>query len=327
MTFAETPLFLRLLAQSPLSRRELVVLVGTAPQRYKEHYIEKRNGRGLRLISQPTAELKFFQRLLVTNELQDLPIHESAVAYRAGKAIRDHAEPHARSRFLLKLDFKDFFPSLSASAVAMHLDRLCRYSPDEIWVACQLLCKGNRDKSSLHLSIGAPSSPILSNALLYDFDDALSRYCIQNSVVYTRYADDIALSTSVPNRLDETLIVVQMLLKQHQRLNLTLNSTKQVNVSKKRRRTLTGLTLSNDGRASIGRIKKRELRAALHNLTRHGTSEMPVSRLKGMLAFTHSVDQSWVVKLCRRYGYKSIDEIGAGSGAPASSGDAGTPDS
>lgn len=117
MSIAAVPLFQRLLARSPFSEHELIVLIATASSRYKVHYIEKRSGRGRRLIAQPTREIKFLQRMLVKHELGALPIHEAAMAYRAGLSIADHARPHAGGRYLLKLDFKDFFPSIKWSAL------------------------------------------------------------------------------------------------------------------------------------------------------------------------------------------------------------------
>lgn len=309
MNYLDTPLFLRLLAQSPLSKRELVILVETAPLRYKEHWIEKRNGRGKRLISQPTAELKFFQRLLVDYELCDLEIHDAATAYRDGRSIKNHALPHANSKYLLKLDFKNFFPSLSAEALYKLLSKQGRYTNEELLLICQLVCKRQGKSGELRLSIGAPSSPFLSNALMFEFDSRLADHCLRSNIVYTRYADDIALSTSTPRLLDETKDFVGSLLCEYGELGLTLNEEKTVNVSRKRRRVLTGLTLSNDGRASIGRERKRELRAAVHQISTSGTSKMPIGKLKGMLAFVYSLDQAWVLRLCRRHGFESVAAI------------------
>lgn len=311
MTIFEEPLFIRLLSQSPLSRREFSVLLSTAPNRYKEHYIEKRNGRGKRLISQPTAELKFFQKLLVDNELNNLPVHESASAYRNGLSIRNHALPHANSKYLLKLDFENFFPSLTEESIRHLLKSQTTYSEIEKWIICQLLCRRRPGERGLHLSIGSPSSPLVSNLLMYEFDCIAADYCLSKNVIYTRYADDIALSTSVPGLLNEVYAFFDELIRNMPQLGLSLNASKTINVSRKHQRKLTGLVLSNTGSASIGRNRKRILRAALHALSIHKEPEMPASRLRGMLAFVYSVDPTWVKNLCRRYGFRSISDIEA----------------
>ena len=40
-----------------------------------------------------------------------------AMAYRAGRSIRQNAARHVRNNYLLKIDFRDFFPSIRKSDV------------------------------------------------------------------------------------------------------------------------------------------------------------------------------------------------------------------
>ena len=256
MSIATTPLFQRLLARSPFSEHELIVLIATAPSRYKVHYIEKRGGRGRREIAQPTNEIKFLQRMLVKYELATLPIHDAAIAYRTGLSIAHHARPHAHNRYLLKLDFKDFFPSIRWSSIAHRLTIDKQYTGVELWILGNLLCRKVKPTGVQHLSIGAPSSPHISNYVLHEFDSKLMDFCSQHRVHYTRYADDLALSTNTPGVLDAVYREVRHLINELDYLGLQLNEEKSINVSKKRRRTLVGLTLANNGHASSGRDAK-----------------------------------------------------------------------
>lgn len=144
MKLSSANLFGRIIENTPFSEEELALLILTAPTRYKEHWIEKRRGRGKRLISQPTSELKLVQRWLVASELSSLPIDTHATAYQHGLSIKDHVQPHARSRFLLKLDFKDFFPSLTNLALHKRLTIDARYSDLELFILTQLLFKKAR---------------------------------------------------------------------------------------------------------------------------------------------------------------------------------------
>lgn len=309
MSIAAAPLFQRLLARSPFSEHELIVLVATGPSRYKVHYIDKRGGRGRREIAQPTKEIKFLQRLLVSDELRGLPVHDAAVAYRAGRSILDHAQPHALARYLLKLDFTDFFPSLKLSALEHRLSRDASYSKAELWILGNLLCRRVKGTSTFQLSIGAPSSPHVSNYLLHEFDSRLTEFCALRKVRYTRYADDLAFSTSVPTVLDDVESEVRRLIAELDYLGLSINESKTINVSTKHRRTLVGLTLSNDGRASIGRDAKRELRQAIHRLTQGSLSPPDIAHLRGRLAFTFAIDPGYVNHLLERYGFDSIAKI------------------
>ncbi|ACH82547.1 RNA-directed DNA polymerase (Reverse transcriptase) [Acidithiobacillus ferrooxidans ATCC 53993] len=309
MSIVTEPLFQRLLAWSPFSEHELVVLIATAPSRYKAYYIEKRGGRGQREISQPTKEIKFLQRLLASKELRELPIHDVAVGYRSGRSILDHAQPHASARYLLKLDFTNFFPSLKSKALDHRLSRDTAYSTAERWILRNLLCRRTPGTGNYQLSIGAPSSPHISNYLLCEFDQLMSDYCGIRVVRYTRYADDLAFSTSIPSVLNDIETEVRRLIQELDYLGLSLNEAKTINVSTKHRRTLVGLTLSNDGRASIGRIAKRELRQAIHSL-RHGLlSQSEIANLRGRLAFTYAIDPEFIEHLLHRYGFESISTI------------------
>jgi RNA-directed DNA polymerase len=309
MSIEKEPLFGRLLDLTPFSERDLIVLIATAPLRYKEHYIEKRNGRGKRLISQPTAEIKFLQRLLLKHELSKLPLHEAAVAYRHNHSIKDHASPHASANYLLKLDFTDFFPSLKVAALMHRLTKDTNYSEKEKWIICQLLCKKSRRSNLLELAIGAPSSPYISNYVMWEFDTKLTEFCKKQEVTYTRYADDMALSTSHPHLLDTVKLEVNKLLNELQYLGLSLNETKTVNVSKKNRRTLVGLRLSNEGAVSIGREEKRRLRAMMNALLNSRLQIEEILRLRGRLAFLHSVDPQFVEALCSKNGFARIADI------------------
>lgn len=310
MSIATAPLFQRLLARSPFSEHELIVLIATAPSRYKVHYIEKRNGRGRREIAQPTKEIKFLQRLLAKYELATLPIHDAAIAYRAGLSIADHARPHAHGRYLLKLDFKDFFPSIRWSSLAHRLTNDTQYTKVELWILGNLLCRKVNTSGVHQLSIGAPSSPHVSNYVLHEFDSNLTDFCSRNGVRYTRYADDLAFSTHIPGLLDTVEQEVRRLLRELNYLGLQLNEEKSVNVSKKRRRMLVGLTLSNDGHTSIGRDAKRQLRLAIHRAAFGRLGPTEVANLRGRLAFTYAIDPTFVDELLARYGFTSIAGIG-----------------
>lgn len=309
MSIATAPLFQRLLARSPFSEHELIVLIATAPSRYKVHYIDKRNGRGRREIAQPTKEIKFLQRMLVKHELATLPIHDSAIAYRAGLSIADHARPHAHGRYLLKLDFKDFFPSIRWSCLAHRLTIDKQYTKVELWILGNLLCRKAKSAVAQQLSIGAPSSPHVSNYVLHEFDSKLTDFCSRSGVRYTRYADDLAFSTHIPGVLNAVAHEVRRLLSELDYLGLQLNEEKSVNVSKKRRRTLVGLTLSNDGHTSIGRDAKRQLRLTIYHASLGRLGPAEVSNLQGRLAFTYAIDPVFVDALLARYGFSSISDI------------------
>lgn len=316
MRLSTAELFGRLIENTPFSEEELVLLILTGPTRYKDHTIEKRHGRGRRMISQPTAELKLVQRWLVDSELSSLPVDRHATAYRKGLSIRSHVAPHAKNHFLLKLDFKDFFPSLTDDALRYRLARDASYSDLEIKILTNLLFRKKRTDDTYRLSIGAPSSPFISNYLLLDFDRRLASYCESNSLRYTRYADDIAISAARPGVLDPAKAFVDDLIRELPYLGLTLNEQKTVNVSKKFRRELVGLVISNQGKVSLGRAEKRRLRAAVHALVLGNLDHEQAMQLRGQLSFCLSVERDFVIALCRRHGFDRVCDLPLGSNSP-----------
>lgn len=309
MILSETPLFSRLMQSSPYSEYELASLILTAPTRYKDHYIEKRNNRGKRLISQPTAEVKSLQKYIIRNEFNNLEIHNAAFAYIKNKSIVHHASLHAKNHFLMKLDFEEFFPSLNEDTLKHRLKLDTAYSEAEIEILIKLLMRKDRSSNKHILSIGAPSSPFISNYLLIEFDQMMSEFCESNNLVYSRYADDIAISTAIPDVLDHALGHLILLLEKLSYLNLKLNNSKTVNVSKKHHRQLVGLTLSNDGSVSIGRENKRRIRAAVDSYSKGKLNAEASQKLMGQLAFYLSVDKSYVCKLLQKYQCKSIQDL------------------
>lgn len=305
MNIIEIPLFKRLVHASPFSSSELLVLIMTAPYRYKEHQIEKRRG-GQRTISQPTKELKFIQRQLINSELLGLKISDAATAYIKGRSIVDHARLHASNHFLLKLDFNNFFPSITEKSIEHLLKTQTAFSEVERTIIKRLLLRAKRKDPNLRLSIGAPSSPFISNCIMAEFDEIVADYCRDNGLIYSRYADDIAMSTQFPNKLDSAKIFLENLLEKLEYVDLSLNKEKTVNVSIKNRRVLTGLVLSNDGNVSIGRDRKRKIRSQVHAMVNKELPAEEIPKLKGMLAFILSVDRVFVENLAKKYQYPNV---------------------
>lgn len=292
-----------------LSERDVRVLLFTAAYRYKLHYIEKRHGRGKRLIAQPTAEIKLLQHWALEKYVNHLPVHKAATAYRLGISIKDHASIHADNRYLLKLDFQDFFPSILGKHFLMHLKSHASIVDDDANLLMRLLFRFDREVQDYVLSIGAPSSPAVSNTIMYDFDNKLTNYCRRHDIVYTRYADDLALSTSKPKVLNDAFDFVRRFCSDMPYPRLQLNDAKTVFTSKKHRRQLTGLILSNDGKPSLGREKKRLIRSMAHHFSLGELPEDQILHLRGLLAFAFSIEPLFFSSINRMIGDEAFHRL------------------
>lgn len=294
---------------------EIKLFVNTAPYRYKVYDIPKRNGNGSRRIAQPSSVLKFMQKVVLEKCLQDLPIHPAATAYMAGIGIRENAARHKRNRYLLKMDFSNFFPSILADDFIMHLELhkgvLSQRDAEAVrkiffWVE-------RRDPLRVHkLSIGAPSSPFISNTIMYEFDSKITMVCEGYGVTYTRYADDLTFTTNERGILFEFPDLVDKICKEIAYPALSINSKKTVFSSKKNNRHVTGLVLTNDGDVSLGRERKRYIKSLVYQYSMGALNEDQVQKLKGLISFSRHVEFSFYISLVKKYGDAVVSSIVTG---------------
>ncbi len=149
----------KIAANLVLSTDYLWRVVLSASHRYKTYTIPKRTG-GVRTINHPARELKLLQYWVLDNVCSRLRVHDAATAYRTGLNIRDHAAIHVQQSYLLKVDFRDFFPSIRRTDVLRvlreHVEVLTGVleGDQDRELVCRIVCKGDQ------LTIGAPTSPL-----------------------------------------------------------------------------------------------------------------------------------------------------------------------
>jgi RNA-directed DNA polymerase len=290
----------------------IVAAARKAPIKYKVYQIPKRSGTGMRTIAQPAKDTKVLQRWLVEHELSLLPVHGCTTAYRSGASIRENAQRHINSRYLFKADFSNFFASITDAHLEQHLRKYLptRYSGEELrFISHVVLWRPNLASRRLELCIGAPSSPCISNTIMYDFDVQVSNYCDELGIVYSRYADDLTFSTTIPGLLTGVPNVLRNLLGALEYPRIRLNEDKSVFTSKKYRRTVTGLVLSSQGAVSLGRDRKRLIRAMVDHFRSGILDSAGVNNLRGLIAFAHDVEPEFVNRLAKRYGPEVIENI------------------
>lgn len=276
----------------------LASLIRTAPLRYKVFFIEKKSG-GFREVAQPAREVKAVQRWLVRYLTSYLPVHQAATAYRVGISIRDNAARHAGSRYMLKLDFTDFFPSIIWSDISVHLERHCGqiFDSSARSLIAHVCCWARKRQPPLRLCIGAPTSPLISNTIMFEFDTRLTSLAEADGVTYTRYADDLTLSANYPHILDRYVSLVHQLLSELNYPLIRLNNAKTVLASRAGKRTVTGLVITPDGLVSVGRDRKRLIRSMYYRSTLGQLSSDETEKLLGLIAFVDSIEPGFSQRL------------------------------
>ena len=181
------------------------------------------------------------------------------------RSVVSNAEPHVGQKYVLNIDIKDFFPSITLPRVR----GLLKKYPYEIGAEAadtiaRLCCFCER------LPQGAPTSPILSNMLCGRLDTRLRKLAKSTRCTCTRYADDITFSTSLssfPRGLayyDEAgqLHIGQRLGKMISDEGFELNKDKLRLQHADQRQEVTGLVVNE--KVNVKREYVREVRAMLH---------------------------------------------------------------
>lgn len=292
-----------------IQKKQLQDYALTAPYRYKIYSIPKRNGKGKRIIAHPSKQLKFIQRIIVKKLENILTIHEATYSYRKKINIRENAKKHMRSDYLLKMDFKDFFNKITPALFFKILERknIPFNSDDRVLIENLLFYK--KRNHHLQLSIGAPSSPLISNFIMYYFDKRISQLCNERNIIYSRYADDITFSSNKKHILFSIPGLVKKTLKDEGYDSIFINDEKTIFSSKALNRHITGITISNDETLSIGRNKKRILSSLIHKFSIDNLTESEIKSLQGKLSFAIHIEPTLYSRYQKKYGKHIMEKL------------------
>lgn len=245
----------------------------SAPRKslYRSFRIPKKSG-GTRKIDEPNDELMLTLRTLkyiLENDFGAL-YHTNAFAYIRGRSILDAIKRHQanESKWFAKYDAHDFFGSTTLDFVMSMLGMIFPFSElmkfksgkDELRKALELgFLNGG-------LPQGTPLSPTLTNIMMIPFDFRLTKKLREKdpAFVYTRYADDLIISSKYSFRSSE---VEQIVIDTMREINapFSLNTKKTRYGSANGSNWNLGLMLNKDNQITVGAKRKREFKCALAN--------------------------------------------------------------
>jgi RNA-directed DNA polymerase len=287
---------------------------------YEFWTIAKRDGTR-RTISAPKPELKRIQRWLLKNLVDKLPVHGAAHGFLRARSIASNAKAHAGAELVVKIDVKDFFPTVTFRRVK----GLFRSGglPESVATLCALLAtepprelvqfRGKTlyvAQGARSCPQGAPTSPAITNALCMRLDRRISGLARLLEFSYTRYADDLTFSWNTPSVGPSgeplpphsraaapvgTLLrgVAQILEAEGFRMHRKKTAVRRAGSSQR----VTGLVVNKAVSpevppARVPRETVRRLRAAIHNREqgKPGKDGESLEQLQGMAAFIFMVD-------------------------------------
>ncbi|MEZ8349831.1 retron St85 family RNA-directed DNA polymerase [Vibrio coralliirubri] len=294
------------------SESEVIRFLMDAPSKYRVYKIPKRS-HGHRVIAQPSKELKEYQRAFLA--IYTFPVHHMAMAYSEGKGIRENALSHVRNNYLLKTDFENFFNSITPAIFWQSVDSCTadtpKFTDQEKRLVEKLIfwCPSKTKLGKLVLSVGAPTSPSISNFCLYEFDRFMTNVCNDQKITYTRYADDLTFSTNEKNILHTIVPSIQQLLVEYFSYNLKLNHSKTAFSSRAHNRHVTGITLSNERKLSLGRERKRYIKHLINQFKYNLLDSSDIRHLQGLLAFAQHIEPVFITRLKIKYTSELIQRI------------------
>ncbi len=255
---------------------------------YKSIQILKKNGSDYRQINAPILPLKRIQRWILENILYKIPIEDCAHGFVRGKSIITNAYPHVNSKYILKMDIVDFFPSIHFGLIKKFFYDL-GYSNT---IACALanLCTFNSQ-----LPQGAPTSPYLANIICIEMDKRIQGLCKKNRLKYTRYADDITISGN-----SNVFWIKDIVEKIVNCYGFQINQNKTVVIKPGDRKKVTGIIVNEKLsvpksivrklRQDIYYIKTFDLESHMERISFTGTKQQYISQLYGVASFIKMVD-------------------------------------
>ena len=225
---------------------------------YRTFYIEKRNGKKRR-IDEPLPDLKKVQSWILEEILYKVPCSKFAKAYIPGISIKDNSRFHRNQKMVLAVDLKDFFPSIKSGYILSVFLSVGYNLPTAVMLT-RLCCLRES------LPQGAPTSAYLSNLVMLQFDNRISKYCTDHNIRYTRYADDLTFSGKF-----DIAAVLYFIDKELKYLNLRRNPNKLKVMRSGDRQVTTGIVVNE--KQQLPREYRMKIRQEIHYIQQFGLND------------------------------------------------------
>ncbi len=241
-----------------ISAKTLYSVSNSIGKHYRAVSIPKRDG-SFRHLSVPDEVLKKIQRAIADKLLAYEPVSFYATAYRVAVGINKNAIPHVGKPKILKLDISGFFDSITYSLVKEKAFPKEKYS-ESIRVLLAILCYHKES-----LPQGAPTSPVISNIIMRDFDEKVGAWCKERVISYTRYCDDMTFS----GEFDHS-DVIGFVSNQLRGMGLCINGKKTAVATGSERQTVTGIVVNE--KLNVTSEYKRKIRQEVYYCFKFGIS-------------------------------------------------------
>ncbi len=277
----------------------------------------------------PSEKLKKIHKFISGCILEYVNFNKNVVfSYRKGFNTLDAVKKHSSQNFFFQTDINKFFKSIDGKVIRKVLSNQMNNVPvsdidNYKDLLFKLLIVDNQ------IPVGFSTSPSLSNMCLFNFDNELESYCVNNGLTYTRYSDDIIISSDVEAPLLKLENIITNLLSDYVGENVTLNKNKTRIQKKHQKAKLLGFVILPNSIVTIPRKDKNIVETLLHlfiyqsdkiddyifnklkivnkNGEQKSARELGIAKLTGKLIAINSMDKMYLSKLKRKYGNTVVD--------------------
>ncbi len=264
---------------------------------------------------QPEQTLKSYLKFLNRFVFCYASVQQDVVfSYRKNHSVLQALLQHQGNHCFFKTDLKNFFNSITVSDVQNVIQTTLSKSPISDLANYTALLEGMVTKDGI-LPVGFPTSPAISNGVLYSIDEELAKWTLKNEVVYTRYSDDLIFSAQNNDSLKALPAIIEGLLIKYFGGRLELNPSKTYFTHSGRKLKLLGLVMLPNGQVTVSKTIKSKIETLMHyyEYDRLVFEQLLVknfgnlSRFFGVLNYVSTVDKYYIDKLRGKYGNYLID--------------------
>lgn len=271
-----------------ISLKMIYLLTEKSEDFYTSIRIPKNNG-GFRDIYSPNLSLKLIQRWILEEILYKIQSSSEAIAFKKKlNGPYENAFYHKENLYLLQMDIKDFFPSITREKVYYLFKNLGynKFTSNVLSNLCTLNGK---------LPQGGVCSPYLSNLICYKMDHRLRGLCSKRDILYTRYADDLTFSCNNKIALRKLQQIVGKIVNDE---GYSLNHTKTRFSSPSSTKKITGVTITSDKKLKADKHIKKKVRAMIHYAIVSGNYEKS-NEILGYIGYINSIEKNYVKSIIK----------------------------
>ncbi|QFP63329.1 reverse transcriptase family protein [Brucella anthropi] len=229
---------------------DLMSMIFATEKFYREFKLRKRSG-GYRRILAPYPSLLEVQQWIKDNILSKYELQNCVTGFRDGYSIVDNARMHCGRDILIKIDIRDFFPSINFNQI-MGVFHKAGYANNVCFYLSRLTTLDNQ------LPQGAATSPSLSNIVCRNMDKRFLLLSKNHRLRYTRYADDISISGK---HISDGMIRLFFEIVESEGFRINTDKFRILNANDKK--IVTGLDISS-GRPRVTREFRRDLQRDIY---------------------------------------------------------------